>query len=147
MKHDFYYVVKIKKDGDGFMAYIPDVPGANTGADTRAEVIELVCDAVITAISGYMHLKKPIPLPETKLGPKSRDGALHVPAIVQAKILLWNEMVAKGVSKVEMAERMGKGESFIRRILDPRENSTWKTMEDAYEALDRRMVVSMKKAA
>ena len=40
------YAVVIEKTGNGYSAYVPDLPGCVAAADTRAETEQLIRDAV-----------------------------------------------------------------------------------------------------
>ena len=40
------YVVVVEKSGNGFGAYVPDLPGCAVVAETRAEALELIREAV-----------------------------------------------------------------------------------------------------
>jgi len=135
------YAVKIEKDGDGYMAFFPDVPEALTGGDSYGETLELAADALKTAIVGCMESRRPVPMPQTAI--EKDDIGVVLPEIVQAKLLLWNEILAHGLTKTEFARRLGKTEGFVRRLLDPYENVTIKTLADAAHALERRIAMEL----
>lgn len=135
------YVFVIEPDGDGFMGHFPDVPEAVTGGDTQDEILEMGADALMTAIAGYMSAKKPVPMPAALSG---KDAALvYLDEVVQAKVLLWNAMLAEGVTKVELAKRMGVSEGQVRKILDPHQNVTVSTLVSAARALKKRIVMDL----
>ncbi|MBI3441183.1 MAG: type II toxin-antitoxin system HicB family antitoxin [Proteobacteria bacterium] len=134
------YAVKIQKDGAGYMASFPDIPEALTGGDTVEETLALAADALKTAIVGYMELRKGVPVPTP-----GRRGyqAIALPEVMQAKVLLWNEMVRGKVSKSELARRLGKTESYVRRMLDPYENVTINSLSEAAHALKKRISMEL----
>jgi len=132
------YAVKIEKDGDGYMAFFPDVPEAVTGGDNYEETLELASDSLKAALVGYMEMRRAVPMPKTAI--EKGGTGVSLPEIMQAKVLLWNEILAHGLSKTEFARRLGKTERFVRRLLNPYENVTIKTLADAARALECRML-------
>jgi antitoxin HicB len=135
------YTVKIEKDGDGYMASFPDVPEALTGGDTLKETLKLAEDALLTAVGIYMDQRKAVPLPKA---PVPKGGhAIHLPETMQAKVLLWNEMVKKKISKTDLAKRLGKTEGYVRHLLDPHHNVTIKSLSEAARALEKRIAMEL----
>lgn len=134
------YIVKIEQDEDGFLATFPDVPEAITAGDTREEALEEAKDALLSALEGYMKLKKPVPQPSTRRMPN--DDVIYLPEAIQGKVLIWNDMCAAGVSKTDLAGRLGKSESYVRRLLNPYENVTINSLMEAARALNRRIIMT-----
>jgi len=135
------YTVKIEKDGDGYMASFPDVPEALTGGDTLKETLKLAEDALLAAVGIYMDQRKAVPLPKT---PAPKGGhSIHLPETMQAKVLLWNEMVKKKISKTDLAKRLGKTEGYVRHLLDPYHNVTIKSLSEAARALEKRIAMEL----
>ena len=59
------YTVLIEKAPNSYGAYAPDLPGCGAAADTRAEVIELIREAVALHLEGLRRDGDPVPLPQT----------------------------------------------------------------------------------
>ena len=135
------YVVKIKKDGDGFVASFPDVPEALTGGDTLTETLKLAEDALLTAIDICMDQKKSVPIPKAVV--QKGDRSVFLPEIVQAKVLLWNAMVKDKITKTELANRLGKTEGYVRKLLDPHQNITVNSLAEAAHALKKKIAMEL----
>ncbi|MCY4376495.1 MAG: type II toxin-antitoxin system HicB family antitoxin [Spirochaetaceae bacterium] len=59
------YTVVIEKTGNGFSAYVPDLPGCAAAADTREETEELIREAIVYHLEMLRESGDPIPEPET----------------------------------------------------------------------------------
>lgn len=111
----FAYAAQIEEAAPGeFLVTFRDVPEAITGGATLGESLVLAIDALDVAIEGI--------LAEGRLAPSSSpaEAGEHVielsPAIA-ARVALANVMASQSVSGRALAERMGKDEKNVRRIL------------------------------
>ena len=57
------YLVVIEKGPASFGAYVPDLPGCIAVAQTRAEVLDLIQDAITFHIEGLREAGEPVPMP------------------------------------------------------------------------------------
>lgn len=122
----------------------PDVPEAITegrgDADARAQAEEALGLALLT-------------YPERGLAlPKSRAKGsglveIAVAADVAAKLAVLEAFGAAGISKSELARRIGKDEKEVRRILDPRHPTKLAALTRALRALGKRLVIGVAEAA
>lgn len=60
-----------------------------------------------------------------------------------AKAVLYVAMKDAGISKVQLAKRLGVDEKEVRRLLDPRYGSKLLCIDQAVEALGRRLVIGL----
>lgn len=60
------YVVVIKKAGNNYSAYLPDVPGCVAAGDTPEETLKLLAEALKMHLNGLKEDGLPIPEPTTK---------------------------------------------------------------------------------
>lgn len=60
------YAVVIEKTGNGYSAYVPDMPGCVAAADTLAETEVLIREAVVLHLEMLREDGSPIPQPQTK---------------------------------------------------------------------------------
>jgi antitoxin HicB len=65
------------------------------------------------------------------------------PAEMIAKAALYTAMAAAGISKVELARRMGINEKEVRRMLDPRHGTKLARLGEAIRALGGRLVIGL----
>ncbi len=59
------YTVVIEKTGNGYSAYVPDLPGCVAAGDTREETEELIREAIVYHLEILRESGDPIPEPET----------------------------------------------------------------------------------
>ena len=55
------YLVVVEKSENGYGAYVPDLPGCVAASKTRAEVVELIQEAIKFHIEGLKDSGEPIP--------------------------------------------------------------------------------------
>ena len=129
----YAYPCRLVHDEDGEVAAMfPDVPEAITGGRDRTEALALAEDALAVALAGYIRAKRDIPDPgETACGLVS----VSVPVVVAAKLALYSVMRSQGVTKVELALRLGVSESAVRRLADPDHRSHIDHVERALRQL------------
>jgi predicted RNase H-like HicB family nuclease len=59
------YLVVVEEGPKSFGAYVPDLPGCVAAADTRAEVLGLIREAIEFHIEGLKEDGQPIPPPSS----------------------------------------------------------------------------------
>ena len=57
------YIVVIEKGETSYGAYVPDLPGCVAAADSRAEVLKLIKEAIEFHIEGLQAAGEPVPPP------------------------------------------------------------------------------------
>ncbi len=59
------YVVIIERGDNSFGAYVPDLPGCVAVAETRAEVLDLIAEAIEFHLEGLSETQNAIPPPRS----------------------------------------------------------------------------------
>ena len=59
------YAVVIEKANSNYSAYVPDLPGCIAAAETRAEVLSLIKEAIEFHIEGLRDAGESVPLPSS----------------------------------------------------------------------------------
>jgi predicted RNase H-like HicB family nuclease len=59
------YAVIYEKSGNGYAAYVPDLPGCIAAGDTLEEVADLMHTAIEMHLEGMREDGEPIPAPST----------------------------------------------------------------------------------
>lgn len=142
MVRDFAYPATLTPDAmdGGFLVTFPDVPEAITQGDDVADALAQGCDALEEAIAGRVRRSEPIPEP-SRLG--ESQHLVAVPALTATKAALYLALRESGVSKSELAARLGCDEKEVRRLLDPRHPSKLSRLQKALEALGKRIAVRL----
>lgn len=116
---------------------------AHTFGDTREECLRNALDALETAFIAFMSDRSPIPQPSRiKRGMES----VTLPALTEAKISLYREMLAADIRKAELARRLGWHKPQVDRLLDLRHDSRLDQLERAFAALGKRMTIAVEAA-
>lgn len=128
-----------KEDGD-IVARSRDLPELLTAGKDMAEALELAEDALAVVLLAYCEKGLAIPGPSPL-----QDGETYVvvPAATAAKLAVINAFLAAGITKNELAHRMGVAETEARRVLDPNHGTKLEKLDHAARALGRRIVVGL----
>lgn len=142
---DYVFAADFQPDPEGgFIVTFPDVPEAITFGDDLADARTSAAEALGLALRGYLVLGRPLPKAVAK-----RKGLVAVPvnAATALKLAVVEAFNASGLSKSELARRLGKAEGEARRILDPDHPTKVQALEAALAALGKEIVVSVRDAA
>ncbi len=123
---------------EAYTVTFPDVYGANTGAWSREEALDLAEDCLGVALGMYVKAREDIPAPSA---PAEGQVLISVAPIVAAKVALYTAMREQGVTNVALARRMGLQENAVRRLLDPGHRSHITSVEKALKTLGRSLLV------
>lgn len=139
----FVYKAQIVEDPfGGLLITFDDVPEVVSFGRNRDEVMEDASEALGLALRGYLVRGANLPVPRAVEG---IDVAVNpVDAI---KIAVINRFHATGITKTELARRIGKSEGEARRILDPDHPSKITAMQAAIRAMGQTIVISVMQAA
>ena len=133
------YPVTIEHDTNGtVLVSFVDFPAHSIGEDLDEALLNAE-DALETAVINSISRRAPFPLP-SKVKPGQKT--VHAHAQVAVKILLSNEMIAKGIKKAELARRMHVKPPQIDRLLNPRHASGLETLETAFQVMGKNLQVS-----
>ncbi len=127
-----------------FLAHFPDVPFAHTFGASKEECLENALEALETAFIALMSDRSSIPEPSRI---KRGMDFVVLPALAEAKISLYREMVAADLRKAELARRLGWHKPQVDRLLDLRHDSRLDQIEQAFAVLGKRMRIAIENAA
>ena len=100
-------------------------------------------EALGLVLLNYLERGKPLPKPRAK----GRDLVdISVAPDVAAKLAVLESFAAAGITKTELARRIGKDEKEVRRILDPKHPTKLPALTAALRALGKRLVVGVVEA-
>ncbi len=140
----FEYAVALKTDKDGgLVVTCRDLPQLITQGDDVAHALAEAADAMDEVFAAYMTQGIPFPTP-TKA--KRRERSVAPPAETVAKAALYTAMHEAGVSKVQLAKKLGVDEKEVRRLLDPHYGSKLPRLAQAIQLLGKRLVIGLEPA-
>jgi antitoxin HicB len=134
-----YPVTLERDDNDTIVVSFPDFPEAHTFGETRADALAHAVDALATVIDAYIKDRRDIPLPSAAAG----SHRVTTPALVEAKIRLYEAMRAAKVGKSELARRLDWHLPQVDRLLSMTHASRLGQLEAAFGALGKRLVVGV----
>jgi antitoxin HicB len=121
----------------------PDVPEVVTQGRGEADARVMAEEALGLALLSCLVRGRPLPKARAK-GRSLVDIA--VAPDVAAKLAVLESFAAAGISKSELARRIGKDEKEVRRILDPKHPTKLPALTTALRALGKRLVVGVVEA-
>ncbi len=137
-----YPVVLEDDDNATVLARVPDVPGTVTFGEDAAEALAHAEEALSVMISALMDDNEDIPEPSR---PKRGQPSVTLSPLVASKVLLYNRMRELGVTKAELARRLGgKNPTHVTRLLNVLHRSRHDQLDEAMTVLGARLVVSAK---
>jgi len=131
----YAYPVTLEQDGNSTLVTFPDIPEAITfGEDEGAALIQAQ-DALETALEMYVEARRPLPV--------ASKGDLRVAPtlLVQAKLRLYEAMLAQGIRKSDLARKLGWHMPQVDRVLNLDHVSKMPQIEQAASALGVRMEI------
>jgi antitoxin HicB len=143
---DFSYPVVLTEDAadGGFVVTFPDLPEAITQGDGATDALFQAADALEEAVAGRIRRGDDIPAPSL---PRPGLQVVPVPAQTAVKAALYLALRETGLSKVELAARLGCDEKEVRRLLDPRHPSKLPRLQAALAALGKRLALRLENEA
>ena len=124
----YAYPVELSEDDNGtILVTFPDVPGAVTFGEDRADALARAADALETMLAALVLDRADIPTPSPLDGRPSVTPSL----IGTLKLALYEAMRARGWRKADLARAMGLNPRQIDRLLDLRHASTIAQIEQA----------------
>jgi antitoxin HicB len=141
----FEYPVAFKRAKEGgYLVSCRDLPALITQGEDMADALVQAADAMDKVFAAYMLGGVGFPAPSaTRRG----ERLIAPPAEALAKAALYVAMREAGISKVQLAKRLGVNEKEVRRLLDPHYGSKLPRIAQAIEALGRRLVIGLEPVA
>ena len=142
---DYIFAAAIEADPEGgFLVTFPDVPEAITSGESMAEARSAGAEALGLALRGIAAIGRSLPRPQAQ-------GEGLVPIAVAPdtalKLAVVEAFAESGLSKRELARRLGKGETEARRILDPDHPTKLSVLQVTLALLGKDIVISVRDAA
>lgn len=140
----YNYAIRFEQDtAPGLAVYCRDLPLLNSYGDDRDHAIREAVDAIETTLSIYVDQREPIPQSSPAL---PGEEVIYLPAVTVAKIVLWNEMMARDMRKADLCRLLGLAQTQGDRLVDFLHTSKMEAIEKALAALGKRLVVTVEPA-
>jgi antitoxin HicB len=129
----------------GFVVTFPDFDWGVTQGDNEAEAGMMASDALAMVIAHYIGHNQPLPRPRMRRGRRYRT--VRLPALLAAKAELYSAFRQAGITKAELARRLGIPRMNVDRLFDPKHRSRLDQIESALLAVSKRLTISVEDAA
>ncbi|KQM68761.1 type II toxin-antitoxin system HicB family antitoxin [Xylophilus sp. Leaf220] len=135
------FPARFEPDPDGgYVVTFRDIPEAITQGDTMEEAQSMAADALLTAMDFYFEDRRLVPEPSPA---QSGEILVSLPLSAAAKVELLNLVVAQKERPADLARKMGIRPQEVTRLLDPKHATKIDTLADAFQALGKRLQLSL----
>ena len=134
------YPIKFTPDDNGMLLVTcPVLPELTTFGEDQAEARLRAIEAIEEALASRLADGRDIPLPA-----EGRQGARRIalPTLMALKILLWHALKRDGMSRAELARRLGWHREQVDRLFRLDHASRLDMIDDAFEALGTNITVA-----
>jgi antitoxin HicB len=133
------YPVFLEKQAAGRVRVgFPDFPNVHTVGTDEADGLHRAEQALATALEAHIRERRDIPAPS----PVTAEH-VAVPALIEAKIRLYQAMRDAKLGKAALAQRLGWHPPQVDRLFDLKHGSRVDQLEAAFAALGKRLVVAV----
>jgi antitoxin HicB len=122
----------------GFVVSFPDFPEGWSQGDTREQALEQAADLLETMVANYMAEGWDLPEPSRAAG----GSLVPLAPLVAAKAELYRAVRKAGITKAELARRIGVSPQQAQRLFNIHHASRLDQIEAAMRTLGRRLVVT-----
>jgi antitoxin HicB len=126
----------------GFTVTFADFDFGVTYGATREEALRQAADLLETIVANCLAEGWDVPLPS----PAKGCPLVALEPLVAAKVELYRAMRAAGVTKAELARRVGVAPQQVQRLFDTNHASRLDQLAAAFAALGRRLVITSEAA-
>ena len=134
------YPIKLTSDDNGtLLVTCPALPELATFGDDEADAHRRAVDAIEEALAARLADGRDLPLP-TEARPTARRVAL--PTLTALKVLLWHALKAAGITRAELARRLGWHREQVDRLFRIDHASRLDMIDDAFRALGADVTVA-----
>ena len=138
-----YAVLLTAADEGGYVVTCRDLPQLVTQGETEHDALEQASDAMDEVFATY--LIEGVDFPASSKA-RRQERLVSPPAETVAKAALYVAMRQAGISKIQLAKRLGVDEKEVRRLLDPHYGSKLPRIAKAISLLGQRLVIGVESA-
>lgn len=131
------YPIFFEEDDHTIFTTSQDFPELTTFGEGRDEAQARALDALQEAIAARIHDRQDIPPPS-----HGGDARITLPTLTAVKVILYQGMRDQGISKTDLARRLGWHLPQVDRVLNVNHHSRLDQMDAALSAIGRRLHVT-----
>lgn len=134
------YAFHFTKEDDGWVITCRDLPEAISQANAGEDRIGVAEGCLQAALESRIHDNEPLPVASK---PRRGEVSINPPAATAAKAALYDAMREAGISKVELARKLGIDEKEVRRMLDTGHGTKLPRIAEALEVMGRHLHIAL----
>lgn len=142
--HGVSFPVTLEPEEDAVIATCPDLPEVTTFGEDEADALLRVRDAIEEALAARIAHRDDIP---TSSPASPEQPVITLDTNAALKVLLYRAMRAQELRKADLARRLGWHAPQVDRLFDLNHSSRTDLMDQAFAALNRRVLVTIGNAA
>lgn len=133
------FAMKLTSIGeDGIEVTCRDLPALLTFGDDEADALAMGADALESLVTHLIEREEDLPVPTPA---EADEHPVELAAPLAVKAAVYRAWRAAGISKSELARRLGLGNTEAHRILDPTYGTRLDRMADAARVLGIRLSI------
>ena len=137
---NYDYAFRFIKEEDGWVITCRDLPEAISQAEASENRIDIAEGCLQAALESRIRDNEPLPIASK---PRRGEVIISPPAATAAKAALYDAMREAGISKSELARKLGVDEKEVRRMLDAGHATKLPRIAEAVEALGRHLHIAL----
>ena len=137
---NYDYAFRFIKEEDGWVITCRDLPEAISQAEASENRIDIAEGCLQAALESRIRDNEPLPIASK---PRRGEVIISPPAATAAKAALYDAMRDAGISKIELARKLGVDEKEVRRMLDAGHATKLPRIAEAVEALGRHLHIAL----
>lgn len=138
------YPISLTPDDEYLLVASPDFPELVTFGETREEACKYAEMALEEALAGRIADSEEIPAPSST---DRADAVVQLSLLTTVKVLLYRALRAEGITRAELARRLGWHREQVDRLFRLDHASRLDQIEAALRALGRELDLTLRKAA
>jgi antitoxin HicB len=140
-----YTVILTPDDNGTVLVTCPDLPEVTTFGEDVEGALRRASDAIEEALAARISRREEIPAPSGASKQRHRR-LVRLPPLTVAKVELYRAARSQGVSKAELARRLGWHGPQVDRLFDLNHRSTIEHIQQALRAVGKRLEISIEDA-
>jgi antitoxin HicB len=136
----YNYAFHFSREDNGWVDTCRDLPEAISQANADEDRIEVAEGCLQAALESRIRDNEPLPIARK---PRRGEVSINPPAATAAKAALYDAMRDAGISKVELARKLGIDEKEVRRMLDTGHGTKLPRIAEALEVMGRHLHIAL----
>jgi antitoxin HicB len=138
------YPIVLEPDDNGTLLVVcPDLPEVTTFGQDLEDALQRAGDALEEALAARIADREDIPPPSAPHG----RHTVTLPPLTSAKVQLYQETLAKGITKAALGRLLGWHGPQVDRLFDLRHASKFEQIDRALRTMGKRLDVIVRDAA